>query len=153
MEIGRQNGAPKTEVDLELRTSGTLYNIENAVTLAKKLASETARGVRCLMSRIGITGSAATLVSTKTKITAHMPLADMRPHIRGCDQESSSVDLRDNPSSRHPTVRTSVKDPRKSIRPSLVRTGKERTSSGSGILTLVDTNTIDAARIGTCNRL
>jgi len=44
--------------------NGTLYNIENAVMLAKKLASETARGVRCLMSRIGITGYAATLVST-----------------------------------------------------------------------------------------
>ena len=121
--------------------------------LAKKLASETARGVRCLISRIGITGYAATLVSTITKQTPHTPLADMRPHIRGCDQGSSSVDFKDNPSSKHPTVRTSVNDPKKSIRLSLVRRGKERISSGSGILTLIETSTIDNARIGTCNRL
>jgi len=86
-------------------------------------------------------------------MTPHRLLADKRPHIRGCDQGSSSVDFRDNPSSKDPTVRTSVSDPRKSIRASLVRRDKERTSSGSGILTLTDISIIDNARMGTCDRL
>lgn len=127
--------------------------MENAAMLAKKLLNETARGVLCLISRMGITGYTATLVSTITKITTHTPLADMSPHISGCDQGSSSVDFRDKPSSKHPTVRTSVNDPKKSIRCSLVRRVKERTSSGSGILTLIETSTIDIARIGAYNRL
>ena len=93
--------------------------------LVKKLASETARGVRYLMSWIGIMGYAATLVSTITKQVAHTPLADMRPHIRGCDQGSSSVDFKDNPSSKHHTGRTGINDPKKLIRLSLVRRGKE----------------------------
>lgn len=84
--------------------------------LAKKLLNETARGVLCFMSLMGITGYAATLISMMTKITAHIPLEEMRPHINGCDQGSSSVDFKDKPSNNDPTVRTSVNDPKKSIR-------------------------------------
>jgi hypothetical protein len=94
----------------------------------------------------------ATLISTRTKIVPHKPLAEMRPHIRGCDQGSSSVDFRDNPSSKHPTVRMSANNPKKSTCLSLVQRGREQTSSGSGISTLIKTDTIDTARMGTCNQ-
>ena len=121
--------------------------------LAKKLAKAIARGVLCFINRMGITGDTATLVSTMKKINPQIPLADMRPHVSGCDQGSPSIDLRDKPSSKHPTVRTRVNDPRKSVRLSLVRRVKERTSSGSGMSSLAKTSTIDNTRIGTCNPL
>ena len=120
--------------------------------LAKKIVAAIARGDLCCISRIGITGDTAILVSTVRKTNPQTPLADMRPHMSGCDQGSPSIDLRDKPSSRHPTVRTRVNDPRKSIRLSLVRRVKERTSSGSGMSTLIETITIDSMRIGTYNR-
>ena len=88
--------------------------------LAKKIVAATARGDLCFISRIGITGDMATLVSTITKMYPQIPLANMRPHISGCDQGNPSIDLRDKPSSRHPMVRTRVNDPKKSIRLSLV---------------------------------
>ena len=134
-------------------TDGTLYNIKNGATLAKKLANDTARVVCYLISHIATTGYAATLISTTTKITPHRALPDIRPRIKGCDQGSCSVDFRDSPSNRHPTVKMSVNDPKKSIRLNLVRRGRERTSSGSGVLTLIETSIIDIARMGTCNLL
>ena len=120
--------------------------------LAKKIVAAIARGDLCFISRIGITGDTATLVSTIRKINPQTPLADMRLHMSECDQGSPSIDLRDKPSSRHPTVRTRVNDPKKSIRLSLVRRVKDRTSSGSGMSTLTKTSVIDSTRIGTCNR-
>ena len=120
--------------------------------LAKKVATAITRGDLCFISRIGITGDTATLVSTVRKINPQTPLANMRLHMSGCDQGSPSIDARDKPSNRHPTVRTSVNDPRKSIRFSLVWMVKERTSSGSGMLSLIETSTIDSSRIGIYNR-
>ena len=121
--------------------------------LAKRLVNAIARGVLCFASLIGITGDTAILVSTMKNINPQTPLADMRPHMSGCDQGRPSIDLRDKPRSKDPTVRTSVNDPRKSIRLSLVRRVKERTSSGSGMSTFIETSTIDNTRIGTCNQL
>ena len=134
------------------RTSGTLKNIETEPILAKKLVSETARGVLCFMSRSGITGYAAIFVSMITKANPQTELTDTRPHTSGCDQGSSSVDFRDRPSKKHPTVNTSVNDPKKSIRFNFVRRGRDRISSGSGILTFVETSTTDRAKMGACSR-
>lgn len=76
--------------------------------------------VLCLISRAGITGYSATLVSTMAKMVAQRTLAAMSIKIRGCDHENSSVDGRDRLRSKDPTLRTNVKDPPKSMRPSLV---------------------------------
>ena len=135
-----------------VHTSGTVKTIDIEPMLAKKLVTAIARGDLCFMSRIGITGYGEILVSTNTKATPQTMLADMRPNTIGWDQGSSSVDFRDIPSNRHPTVETRVSDPRKSIRLSLVRRGKERTSSGSGILTLVNTSITESAKMGACDR-
>ena len=114
--------------------------------------SAIARGVPCFASLIGITGDTVILVSMMMNISPQTPLADMRPQMSGCDQGRPSIDLRDKPSSKDPTVGTSVNGPRKSIRLSLVRRVKERTSSGSGMSTFIETSTIDNTRIGTCDQ-
>lgn len=84
--------------------------------LPKKFDNETASGVRWVTSRIGITGYGAQQDSTRMKRMHHTPLARRRPQTIGLDQGSSSVDLRLRPSRRHPTVPTSVRDPKPSIR-------------------------------------
>ena len=81
-----------------------------------KLDNETNNGVRIVISLKGMTGYGATYVSTKMKKIPLMIDATNSPQINGCDHGISSVDFKLKPSRIQPTVPTSVKDPRKSIR-------------------------------------
>ena len=68
-----------------------------------------------MINRIGMTGYGATCVSTYTKAHPKTTLAENKPTISELDQSSSSVDFKLKPSKRHPTVPTSVVEPKKSI--------------------------------------
>ncbi|PSR73634.1 hypothetical protein PHLCEN_2v10553 [Hermanssonia centrifuga] len=97
--------------------------IENAATLPKKFERETASGVRRVTSLMGITGYGAQYDSTITNSAQSTALLTRRPQITGCDQGISSVDFRLMPNRRQPTVPTKVKEPKPSMRLSLVRIG------------------------------
>ena len=127
---------------------GGARTIENAATLPKKFESETARGVRWVMRRMGITGYGAHQDSTITKSTQKTALNARRPQMSGLDQASSSVDLRLSPRRRHPTVMTSVREPKPSILRSLARSGWFSTSKGSLMLTFAMTRMKEKRRTG-----
>lgn len=57
--------------------------MEKAATLPKKFDRETARGVRCAMRRIGITGYGAQYDSTITNNAQNAALASSRPLTTG----------------------------------------------------------------------
>jgi hypothetical protein len=93
-----------------------IFTIENAAILAKRFDTETAKGVLRVMRRKGMTGKGAQYFSTRTNDTPQMKLLRKRPYMSGCDQAISSVVLRLNPRRRVPTVPTSVRDPKTSMR-------------------------------------
>ena len=127
-------------------------SIEGEVEKTYKLDRETNNGVRRVIRCIGITGKGAMCVSTYTNATAKIALATKSPQIRGCDQGSSSVDLRLNPRSSVPTVATKVVEPRTSIRRSFSYVDRFSISGGSLILTFAITRIVDKARTGICIR-
>jgi hypothetical protein len=80
--------------------------------LMKRFDSETANGVRCVIKRNGMTGCDAQFFSTRMKRKVQMVLAVTSPKTTGCDQDISSVVLRLNARSKHPTAPTKVRDPK-----------------------------------------
>jgi len=122
--------------------------IENADILVTRFDNETANGVLWVIKHKGMTGYGAQKLSTSTNKKPHTELAAKRPQIRGCDQDISSVDLRLNPRRRHPTVPTSVREPRKSIRRSLSEVLSCCNSYGSLTLTLSATKMKEKVRTG-----
>ena len=60
-----------------------MRTIEKAATLPKKFDNDTASGVRCLMSLIGITGYGAKKVSTKINRPQNTKLVTKRPQMSG----------------------------------------------------------------------
>ena len=57
--------------------------MEKAAALPKKFDNDTASGVRCLMSLIGITGYGAKKVSTKINRPQNTKLVTKRPQMSG----------------------------------------------------------------------
>ena len=84
--------------------------------LSKRFDIDTAKGVRWVIKRKGMTGYGAQYFSTKTKKNPKIILATRSPIIIGFDHFISSVDFKLKPKRRQPTAPTRVKEPRKSIR-------------------------------------
>ena len=84
--------------------------------LSKRFDIDTAKGVRWVIKRKGMTGYGAQYFSTKTKKNPKIILAIRSPKIIGFDHFISSVDFKLNPKRRQPTAPTRVKEPRKSMR-------------------------------------
>ena len=137
----------------EMEKGGFTRTIEKAAMLPKKLHNETASGVRWVTSLMGITGYGAQHDSTRMKRTHQTPLASRSPQTIGLDQASSSVDFRLRPRRRHPTVPTSVREPKPSIRWSFARTGWFAISSGSLMLTFAMTRMYEKRRTGICEEV
>lgn len=124
--------------------------IENAVIDAMKLAKATAKGVRCVIKRSGMTGYGAHRASTYKKASAKMALTASRPSMSGCDHDSSSVVLILNADNMVATKTINVKEPRKSIRPSFEDVDSFATVSGSVMLTLRATSVKETRSKGAC---